>query len=151
MNFATTPRKRTKTTSQTAGKTTEARRWTASGSSSKASDDTTRKRAKTPRQRAIRQVRLGSWKKKKHFKDTIERRKIVQEKIGTFQHLDANESMVGEKCLNDLEVGTKMTRLGCYIDQWCPTWRNVFKKNKTSRTVTKYLLNTIAPFFNTGE
>lgn len=67
--------------------------------------------------KAIRQVRLGSWKKKKHFKDTIERRKIVQEKIGTFQHLDADESMVGEKCLNDLEVGTKMTRLGCHIDQ----------------------------------
>ena len=69
---------------------------------------------------------------------------LTPERLAKFQHFDADQSMVGERCvvcLDDLEVGTKMVRLGCHADHclckscaegWfkchntCPICRRVF-------------------------
>ena len=48
-------------------------------------------------------------------------RGLTPERIGMFQHFDADESMVGEQCIvcmNDLEIGTKMVRLDCHVDHY---------------------------------
>ena len=69
---------------------------------------------------------------------------LTSERIERFEQFDADESMVGERCLvcmSDLEVGTKMVRLDCHVDHYlcktcahgwfkdhntCPTCRHVF-------------------------
>ena len=71
-------------------------------------------------------------------------RGLTPERIENFEHFDADESMVGERCIicmDDLEVGTKMVRLDCHVDHYlcqkcanswfkdhktCPTCRRVF-------------------------
>ena len=71
-------------------------------------------------------------------------RGLTPERIGRFQHFDADESMVGQHCIvcmSDLEVGTKMVRLDCHVDHYlcktctdgwfkghrtCPTCRHAF-------------------------
>ena len=66
-------------------------------------------------------------------------------RIRNFEHFEADESLVGERCvvcLDDLKVGTQMVRLDCHCnhylckvcaDTWfkdqnsCPTCRGTFK------------------------
>ena len=48
-------------------------------------------------------------------------RGLTSERVGMFQHFDADESLVGEQCIicmNDFEIGTKMVRLDCHVDHY---------------------------------
>ena len=48
-------------------------------------------------------------------------RGLTPERIQKFEQFDADESMVGKRCIvcmNDLEIGTKMIRLDCHVDHY---------------------------------
>ena len=70
---------------------------------------------------------------------------LTAERIEMFEHFNADELLVGEKCivcLDELQIGVQMVRLGCHVDHYlckkctdtwfkdnntCPSCRNVFK------------------------
>ena len=46
---------------------------------------------------------------------------LTAERIGRFEHFNADESLVGEDCivcLDELQIGTEMVRLDCHVNHY---------------------------------
>ena len=61
---------------------------------------------------------------------------MTPKRAGNFEHFDADESIVGKRCIiciNDLEVGTKIVLLDCHVDHYlCKNFTNCLYKDYTN-------------------